>query len=71
MAEKIRCGSLLLDLEATVDSSLVRTASGEITGRRPGLSLILAVALVVAASLVAVLPLRRPGRSPPSGESPG
>lgn len=42
-----------------------------ITGRRPGLSLIVAVALVVAASLVAVLPLRRPGRSPPSGESPG
>lgn len=42
-----------------------------VTGRRPGLSLILAVALVVAASLVAVLPLRRPGRSPPSGESPG
>ena len=35
--EKIRCGSLLLDLEATVDSSLVRTATGEITGRRPGL----------------------------------
>ena len=35
--EKIRCGSLLRDLEATVDSSLVRTAAGEITGRRPGL----------------------------------
>ncbi|MBQ9727368.1 MAG: hypothetical protein IJV65_07675, partial [Kiritimatiellae bacterium] len=35
--EKIRCGSLLLDLEATVDSSLVRTAAGEIAGRRPGL----------------------------------
>ena len=34
--EKIRCGSLLLDLEATVDSSLVRTAAGEIAGRRPG-----------------------------------
>ena len=35
--EKIRCGSLLLDLEATVDSSLVRTAGGEIAGRKPGL----------------------------------
>ena len=35
--EKLRCGSLLLDLEATVDSSLVRTADGEITGRNPGL----------------------------------
>lgn len=37
VAEKIRCGSLLLDAEATVDSSLVRTESGEIAGRNPGL----------------------------------
>ena len=35
--EKLRCGSLLLDLEASVDSSLVRTATGEIVGRKPGL----------------------------------
>ena len=35
--EKLRCGSLLLDLEAAVDSSLVRTATGEIVGRKPGL----------------------------------
>ena len=35
--EKLRCGSLLLDLEATVDSSLRRTEDGEITGRNPGL----------------------------------
>ena len=35
--EKLRCGSILLDLEATVDSSLRRTADGEITGRNPGL----------------------------------
>ena len=35
--EKLRCGSLLLDLEASVDSSLVRTATGEIIGRKPGL----------------------------------
>ena len=37
VAEKLRCGSLLLDAEAGVDSSLVRTATGEIVGRRPGL----------------------------------
>ena len=35
--EKLRCGSMLLDLEASVDSSLVRTATGEIVGRKPGL----------------------------------
>ena len=35
--EKLRCGSMLLDLEATVDSSLVRTETGEIVGRKPGL----------------------------------
>ena len=35
--EKIRCGSLLLDLEASVDSSLIRTETGEIVGRKPGL----------------------------------
>ena len=35
--EKIRCGSMLLDLEAAVDSSLVRTETGEIVGRKPGL----------------------------------
>lgn len=37
VAEKIRCGSLLLDAEAGVDSSLVRTETGEIVGRNPGL----------------------------------
>lgn len=37
VAEKIRCGSLLLDAEARVDSSLVRNAGGEIVGRKPGL----------------------------------
>lgn len=37
VAEKLRCGSLLLDAEAGVDSSLVRTESGEIVGRNPGL----------------------------------
>ena len=37
VAEKIRCGSLLLDAEAGVDSSLRRTETGEITGRNPGL----------------------------------
>lgn len=37
VAEKIRCGSLLLDAEAGVDSSLVRTETGEIIGRNPGL----------------------------------
>ncbi len=35
--EKIRLGSMLLDAEATVDSSLVRNAGGEIVGRRGGL----------------------------------
>ena len=35
--EKLRCGSLLLDLETAVDSSLIRTETGEITGRKPGL----------------------------------
>ena len=35
--EKIRCGSMLLDLEASVDSSLIRTETGEIVGRKPGL----------------------------------
>lgn len=35
--EKIRLGSLLLDAEATVDSSLVRDECGEIVGRRAGL----------------------------------
>ena len=37
VAEKIRCGSLLLDAEAGVDSSLRRTETGEIIGRNPGL----------------------------------
>ncbi|MBQ3810210.1 MAG: hypothetical protein II839_05255, partial [Kiritimatiellae bacterium] len=37
VAEKIRCGSLLLDAEAGVDSSLIRTEAGEIVGRKPGL----------------------------------
>ncbi len=37
VAEKIRCGSLLLDAEAGVDSSLIRTEAGEIVGRQPGL----------------------------------
>ncbi len=35
--EKIRLGSMLLDAEATVDSSLVRDRDGEIVGRRGGL----------------------------------
>ena len=35
--EKIRLGSMLLDAEASVDSSLVRNAEGEIVGRKPGL----------------------------------
>ena len=35
--EKIRLGSMLLDAEATVDSSLVRNGGGEIVGRRGGL----------------------------------
>ena len=35
--EKIRLGSMLLDAEATVDSSLVRDENGEIVGRNAGL----------------------------------
>ena len=35
--EKIRLGSMLLDAEAAVDSSLVRNGDGEIVGRRGGL----------------------------------
>ena len=35
--EKLRLGSMLLDLEASVDSSLIRDEEGEITGRNPGL----------------------------------
>ena len=35
--EKIRLGSMMLDIEATVDSSLVRNTDGEIVGRNPGL----------------------------------
>ena len=35
--EKLRLGSMLLDAEATVDSSLVRNADGEIVGRNAGL----------------------------------
>ena len=35
--EKIRLGSMLLDAEASVDSSLIRTETGEIVGRKPGL----------------------------------
>ena len=35
--EKIRLGSMLLDAEATVDSSLVRNDDGEIVGRNAGL----------------------------------
>jgi hypothetical protein len=37
VAEKIRLGSLLLDAEASVDSSLIRDKDGEIVGRKPGL----------------------------------
>ena len=37
MEEKIRLGSMMLDIEATVDSSLVRNTDGEIVGRNPGL----------------------------------
>ena len=37
MEEKIRLGSMLLDAEATVDSSLVRNGDGEIVGRNAGL----------------------------------
>ena len=35
--EKIRLGSMLLDAEASVDSSLVRDENGEIVGRKAGL----------------------------------
>ena len=35
--EKIRLGSMLLDAEATVDSSLIRDEDGEIIGRNAGL----------------------------------
>ena len=35
--EKIRLGSMLLDLEATVDNGPVRDAAGVIVGRKPGL----------------------------------
>ena len=34
--EKIRLGSMLLDIEATVDSSLLRNRDGEIVGRNAG-----------------------------------
>ena len=34
--EKLRLGSMMLDIEAAVDSSLVRDASGEIVGRNAG-----------------------------------
>ncbi len=37
VVEKIRLGSLLLDAEASVDSSLIRDSDGEIVGRNPGL----------------------------------
>ena len=37
MEEKIRLGSMMLDIEATVDSSLIRNTDGEIVGRNPGL----------------------------------
>ena len=36
MEEKIRLGSMMLDIEAAVDSSLVRDSSGEIVGRNAG-----------------------------------
>lgn len=35
--EKLRLGSMLLDAEASVDSSLIRDEGGEIVGRKPGL----------------------------------
>ena len=35
--EKIRLGSMLLDLEAAVDNGAIRNADGEIVGRNPGL----------------------------------
>ena len=37
VAEKIRLGSMLLDAEATTDSSLIRDSDGEIVGRNGGL----------------------------------
>jgi hypothetical protein len=37
LEEKLRLGSMLLDAEATVDSSLVRNDDGEIVGRNAGL----------------------------------
>jgi len=37
VAEKIRLGSMLLDAEATTDSSLIRDGDGEIVGRNGGL----------------------------------
>ena len=37
VAEKIRLGSMLLDAEATTDSSLIRDNDGEIVGRNGGL----------------------------------
>jgi len=37
LSEKLRLGSMLLDAEATVDSSLIRDQDGEIVGRRGGL----------------------------------
>ena len=37
VAEKIRLGSMLLDAEATTDSSLIRDEDGEIVGRNGGL----------------------------------
>ena len=37
VAEKIKLGSMLLDAEATVDSSLIRDRDGEIVGRNGGL----------------------------------
>ena len=36
MEEKIRLGSMMLDIEAAVDSSLVRDSNGEIVGRNAG-----------------------------------
>ncbi len=37
MEEKLRLGSMMLDIEAAVDSSLVRDPSGEIVGRNAGI----------------------------------
>ena len=36
VAEKIRLGSMMLDVEAAVESSLIRNTDGEIVGRNPG-----------------------------------